>query len=322
MQVFITCLIVFGMATEPLSDMLQLMGARSILAGTLIAGGAWSIRFPVPEKIKFWGIVKGGCWLQTDDGGKPIRLESGDVLLMLQPGPLVLASDLDAPGIDIGEVLSRQTGEVCRVGEGEDFAMIGGTAVLDEKGYRLLFDALPQLIHIDGRSSQTESLRWILDQVIRERINGLPGASAALAQLVHLMFIHLLRAHLQQHEAMAPGWLRLASDRRLAPVLALMHEQPGKDWRLQELAKSAGMSRATFALHFKAAAGIGPLGYLTEWRMRLAERMLSQGHVPIARLAESLGYASESAFSHAFKRVTGHAPKRIRSSRIPQTSSQ
>jgi AraC-like DNA-binding protein len=36
------------------------------------------------------------------------------------------------------------------------------------------------------------------------------------------------------------------------------------------------MSRATFALHFKAAAGVGPLGYLTEWRMRLAERALSQ----------------------------------------------
>ncbi|WP_408364644.1 MULTISPECIES: helix-turn-helix transcriptional regulator [unclassified Paraburkholderia] len=91
-----------------------------------------------------------------------------------------------------------------------------------------------------------------------------------------------------------------------------MHEQPGKDWSLLELAKAAGMSRATFALHFKAAAGVGPLGYLTEWRMRLAERALCQDGVSIARLAESLGYASESAFSHAFKRVTGRAPKWVR----------
>jgi AraC-like DNA-binding protein len=72
------------------------------------------------------------------------------------------------------------------------------------------------------------------------------------------------------------------------------------------------MSRAIFAVHFKAAAGVGPLGYLTEWRMRLAERALSQDGVSIAKLAESLGCASESAFSHAFKRVTGRAPKWVR----------
>ena len=56
-------------------------------------------------------------------------------------------------------------------------------------------------------------------------------------------------------------------------------------------------------------AGVGPLGYLTEWRMRLAERALRQSGTSVAKLAETLGYASESAFSHAFKRVTGRAPK-------------
>jgi AraC-like DNA-binding protein len=46
--------------------------------------------------------------------------------------------------------------------------------------------------------------------------------------------------------------------------------------------------------------------------MRLAERALRQKAASIAELAESLGYASESAFSHAFKRVTGRAPKWVR----------
>lgn len=32
----------------------------------------------------------------------------------------------------------------------------------------------------------------------------------------------------------------------------------------------------------------------------------------MAALAMSLGYTSESAFSNAFKRVTGNAPKRYR----------
>jgi AraC-like DNA-binding protein len=224
-----------------------------------------------------------------------------------------LASDLGVAAVSLGDVLSQQRDEVSRIGDGDDFMMIGGTVVLDPNGQSLLFDSLPPMIHIDGGASAAEPLRWILDQLICEGANRLPGAGAASTQLAHIMFIHILRAHLQRGDSTAPGWLRLANDRRLAPALALMHEQPGKDWRLPDLAKAAGTSRATFALHFKAAAGVGPLGYLTEWRMRLAERALRRNGASIAKLAESLGYAGESAFRHAFKRVTGRAPKWVRS---------
>jgi AraC-like DNA-binding protein len=92
-----------------------------------------------------------------------------------------------------------------------------------------------------------------------------------------------------------------------------MHSDPGRSWRLEELAKAAAMSRTTFALHFKTAAGLAPLTYLTKWRMGLAERALREKNTPVSVLARSLGYTSESAFSTAFKRVTGHAPKRYRS---------
>jgi AraC-like DNA-binding protein len=296
------------MTPEPLSDMLRLLGAQSVLTGALIAGGAWSIRFPAPERIKFWGIVKGRCSVRMDDG-TTIQFQAGDVLLILRPAPMTLATDLNAVSVSVDEVLTPTTGEVCRIGDGEDFMLIGGTVTLDPRGRSLLFDALPPTIHVDGSAAQAEPLRWILDQLMRERVDRQPGADAASTQLVHLMFIHILRAHLQQQGSIAPGWLRLASDLRFATVLASVHERPGKDCSLVELAKVAGMSRATFALHFKEVAGVGPLGYLTEWRMRLAERALSQDGVSIAKLAESLGYASESAFSHAFKRVTGRAPK-------------
>ena len=47
--------------------------------------------------------------------------------------------------------------------------------------------------------------------------------------------------------------------------------------------------------------------------MRLAERSLRDEDTPIAALAQSLGYTSESAFSNAFKRATGYAPQRYRS---------
>jgi AraC-like DNA-binding protein len=73
------------------------------------------------------------------------------------------------------------------------------------------------------------------------------------------------------------------------------------------------MSRTSFALRFKATAGVAPLTYLQNLRMRLAEHELREGSTSVSEWGLSLGYASESAFSNAFKRTTGMAPKRYRS---------
>jgi len=99
----------------------------------------------------------------------------------------------------------------------------------------------------------------------------------------------------------------------VAPALRLMHGEPGRAWRLSELAKQVGTSRTSFALRFKANAGVGPLTYLQNLRVSLAERGLREGAMAVSELAESLGYATDSAFSNAFKRKTGMAPKHYQS---------
>jgi len=47
--------------------------------------------------------------------------------------------------------------------------------------------------------------------------------------------------------------------------------------------------------------------------MRLAERALREENTPVSLIASRLGYTSISAFSNAFKRFTGKAPKGYRS---------
>jgi AraC-like DNA-binding protein len=46
--------------------------------------------------------------------------------------------------------------------------------------------------------------------------------------------------------------------------------------------------------------------------MNLAARALRQDAAPVGVLARSVGYTSESAFSNAFKRAVGVAPRRYR----------
>jgi AraC-like DNA-binding protein len=122
----------------------------------------------------------------------------------------------------------------------------------------------------------------------------------------------VLRLVLEQRAITEPGWLNLLGDPALRPALTLIHANPGHRWGLEELAGAAAMSRSTFATRFRAAAGQPPLTYLTWWRMRLAERALRDGDTTIAALADQLGYASESSFSHAFRRITGTTPGRYR----------
>ena len=47
-----------------------------------------------------------------------------------------------------------------------------------------------------------------------------------------------------------------------------------------------------------------------QWRMLNAAEKLRAGRLPVARIASEAGYASESAFAAAFKRVMGRSPRR------------
>jgi AraC-like DNA-binding protein len=298
-------------ADDPFSDILRFMRARVLHSSGLIAGGSWAVRFPPSIKTKFWGVAKGSCWLIQGEAA-PIRIEIGDVLLCNGGPQLVFASDPAVAPVDMAEAARRRTGAVLRYNEGDDFFLLGGQVALEADCEALLFEALPPFIHVRAASPQAGDLHWLMSQMVRERDGGLLGADAAMGQLAHLMFIRILRAHLEVADGIAPGWLRAVADQRLAPALRLMHGEPGRSWQLDELAKAAGMSRAAFAAYFKVVAGVTPIAYLTEWRMRLAKRALRDGGTPLRPLAQSLGYASESAFSNAFKRVTGSAPRTYR----------
>jgi AraC-like DNA-binding protein len=91
-----------------------------------------------------------------------------------------------------------------------------------------------------------------------------------------------------------------------------MQADPGRTWGLADLATAAGMSRSHFAHRFREVSGQPPLTYLSHWRVRLAERALRETDTTVAALAERLGYASESSFSHAFTRIAGVSPSRYR----------
>ena len=106
---------------------------------------------------------------------------------------------------------------------------------------------------------------------------------------------------------MGGGILAGLADPRLAKAITAMHERPEQSWSLEQLAESAGMSRARFAVHFREMVGMTPLDYLTDWRIGIAQSQLKAGK-SLKLVAPAVGYMSPAAFTRVFSQRIGVSP--------------
>lgn len=79
-------------------------------------------------------------------------------------------------------------------------------------------------------------------------------------------------------------------------------------WTLEALAHEAGCSRSVLAERFQQRVGHTPMQYLAHWRMLLAAQLLRSGTAPLTRIAQDIGYQTDTAFSRAFRREYGQPP--------------
>lgn len=290
---------------------MTLTSARCVDVGILVAGGSWALQFPPPSKIKFVAVLKGNCWLTIEDE-IPLHVNTSDVFVLPAERAFGMAGDMNASRTDGLEVFSGATDKIGRVGNGDDFFAVGAHIALDPERGRLLSEVLPPLIHLGNGSPEASAMRWLLEQLVKEVADDRLGALLASKQLAQLLCVQIIRSCLNTTRPETVGWLRALNDERIAPALRLLHQQPERPWRVEELAKEVGMSRTSFALRFKSIVGVAPLTYLMNLRMQFAEQALREGSISVSELGLSLGYATESAFSNAFKRTRGMAPARYR----------
>ena len=136
-----------------------------------------------------------------------------------------------------------------------------------------------------------------------------------LTRMAELMFIEVVRRHVEQLPAERSGWLAGLNDAVVGPALSQLHERPDHPWTLATLAHEIASSRTVLAERFSNLVGVPPMSYLMRWRLQLAAEQLSRGSAKVATVATNVGYDSEAAFSRAFKRETGLSPSAWRRAR-------
>jgi len=306
------------MSVDHLSEVFDLVEVRGVISGGFAVRGLWRSCGDISERLKFFAMVGGRARLTTDGVDGPIDLEPGDVVILNGRSWLnVEGGTGDGPR----RVIQPEEGDLGFAGadRGIDDVLLGGRIDLNPAGRTLLMQALPPVAHVRASVAAATNLRGSLDRLFEEGSRNRIGSAFAMRQYGQLLLLEALRAYVDQTELPA-GWLRVLTDERLRPALDLMHAQPGRAWGLEELARAAAMSRTSFAERFRMVSGLPPVTYLNRWRMLLAQRALRDGDVRVGKLAFELGYASESAFSTAFKREVGESPLRYRNRVLAESS--
>jgi transcriptional regulator GlxA family with amidase domain len=147
-----------------------------------------------------------------------------------------------------------------------------------------------------------------LRAVVAESNQRRPGGEAVLERMSEMLFVEVLRRHVDSLPAEQTGWLAGMRDPAVGRVLSLLHERPADPWTLERLGEEAGMSRSSLHERFAHFIGQPPMQYLARWRMQLAAGLLRDTSRKVAEVALAVGYESEAAFSRAFKREVGLSP--------------
>ena len=245
--------------------------------------------------------------------------EAGEVIVLTNADPHVVSS---SPGLRAtvsaqSAIEAAAAGQLpCMVtngGDGAQVKLVCGYLACDARPFNPLLENLPPVIKAGHPERGAPSrLGQFARVVTAEAASRRPGSDGVLARLSELMFIEVIRQHLEDAPAGASGWLAGLRDPFIGKSLSLLHAAPTRDWTVEDLARQVGMSRSVFSERFTALVGLPPMQYLTKWRMQIAWGLLRTGNVTVATVAAEIGYGSEAAFSRAFKKMVGLPPVAVR----------
>lgn len=302
---------------DPLSQALRTLPMSGCLIARAELTAPWGMRLDRFPAAVFHVMLSGSCWLDAESGRR-IRLQSGDIAVLMQGPPHRLLSERDAPVTRFAELVEHcvpgRFPEIGIDGGGARATMLCGYFNFDRTTSHPLLRALPDIIHVNAGTS-LGALDGLVAMADAESAAQRPGSGALTDLLCGLLLVQVLRAQLAVDSQAAAPWIHALHDSRIGDALSLIHEDPATPWTVSRLASSVAMSRSAFAPRFVAAVGESPMRYVARCRVLRAAQMLDAGRVSVSEAMHRVGYQSESSFSKAFHRFLGCAPGAYRGRR-------
>ena len=204
--------------------------------------------------IAYHVVTEGRCYTNLI-GEEPIAVEAGEVIVFTKGDQHVLSSspgmraDPDAPSAHDAMSGNQLPFLINLGGDGSTTArFVCGFLACDAQPFNPLLDNLPPIIKTGVPQGGDHG--W-LGQFIRvammESAEKRAGGESVLAKLSELMFIEVVRRHLEALPPEQAGWLAGLRDPFVGKALSLMHAKPARKWTIEDLAKDVGLSRSVLA---------------------------------------------------------------------------
>jgi AraC-like DNA-binding protein len=265
------------------------------------------------EHVVLYHYVAEGRMSARVPGGEPVSIEAGEVVIFPRNDAHLLGSHLDRRPVSHREIVHvPPEGGLWNIdhgGGGERTRIVCGFLGCDKLEGNPLTSALPPVLRFDTRQGTSaawmrSTLEFAADEIAARRA----GSETVLAKLSELLFVEALRRYVESLPDGQTGWLAGMKDPFVSRALSLLHSRVTRDWTVDDLGREVGLSRSALADRFTRLIGEPPIRYLARWRLQVAAHQLRSSDTPLARIAEQVGYESESAFNRAFKRNFGMPP--------------
>jgi len=262
--------------------------------------------------ISYHIVTEGRCFANLV-GGESIELTAGQVIVFTRGDRHVMSSDpqsrIDQLPRTANDLAPEQLPFEAAFGNSGPVTvrLVCGFLACNGRPFNPLLECLPPVLVADASDGEMSSLRELVRIAMDEASGSRAGGQSVLARLTELMFIEVVRQHVERLSPDPDNWLLGLRDPFIGRALAVMHRAPARSWTVDTLAREIGLSRSEFAERFGAILGVPPMQYLGKWRMQLAAGLLRDGF-NIASTAAQVGYGSEASFSRAFKKIVGVPP--------------
>jgi AraC-like DNA-binding protein len=241
-----------------------------------------------------------------------VLLQEGDIIVFPQGDPHIMSSTPGMRGQTSLDTYRRPVGSqlpfsLREEGGGARTQMVCGFLGYDARPFNPLLATLPRTLRVSAREGGGW-LEALAKLAVAETTAGRTGGECVLARASELMFVEVLRRYVATLPPEQTGWLAGLRDPFVGRALAALHDRPAEPWTVESLARESALSRSALAERFAHLVGEAPMQYLTRWRMQLAATLLRTRAASVFEAAVEVGYASEAAFSRAFKKIVGVPP--------------
>ncbi|GLO69097.1 AraC family transcriptional regulator [Phaeobacter inhibens] len=304
-----------------LSDILTNLSMRGTLYFRTSFTKPWGVAVPSYENVaRFHFAHRGNCLVKVDSVADPIALAQGDLVIIPHGAShdLYCGREPERTIMPLDAVLERSgfDGSGVLVYGGEEpqseTQLICGHFAFEPKSRHILMERLPPYIHLTNYGESAGRWMEATLRVIGEETGGRKmGGDLIALKMSEAILAQAIRSFIENgdaHEWALGGF----SDKNISRALDAFHKAPAERWTVEALASTAGMSRTGFAVQFQKLMQMPPMEYVTGWRMEIAKKVLLKDGTSLTDAAESAGYASDSAFTRAFKKETGQTPADFR----------